>query len=164
MRKWNLCSQIPRQSRWEREWKEEGKQQIMKTSLISADTSPRLSSHCWNQYKFLQWDVLKEKKKKKKNSWLLQLSHLLSCWNNQWDCSRWKKGCICQRSNPNISSRSHGENLQVARTLDSQSIQTEPFSEQGWREEHRLPAVRGSQGLWFFYSNKNYQLNKTLVR
>lgn len=39
------------ESRRERERREEGKQEIMKTSLISADTSLRLSRHCCNQYK-----------------------------------------------------------------------------------------------------------------
>lgn len=58
----NLTRQY-NESRREREWKEEGKREIMKTSLISPDTSPHLSCHCWNQYKFHCWDVLK-------NAWL----------------------------------------------------------------------------------------------
>lgn len=58
----------------EREWKEAVKQKIMKTSLISAETSPHLSCHCLNQYKFHLWDVLK-------NGRLWKLSHLLPHWH-----------------------------------------------------------------------------------
>lgn len=79
----NLCCLTIRGNASEREWNTEEKLEIMKTSLISADTSSRLSCHCWNQYKFLKWDALKK-------AWLWQLSHLLSHWNNQQNCTPWK--------------------------------------------------------------------------
>lgn len=64
----------------ERGWKEEGKQEIMKTSLISADASPHLSCHCWNQYKLHRWDALK-------NAWLRKMFRSLSRRHNLYNCT-----------------------------------------------------------------------------
>lgn len=70
----NRAGKNKESSAWRCEWKgkEGGKQEIMKTSLISTDPP----HHCWSHYQFRCWDVLK-------NAWLCKLSHSLSRRDNR---------------------------------------------------------------------------------
>lgn len=106
--------------------------QIMKTSLISVDTSPPLSPHCWKERKFLQRDVLK-------NPWLGKLFSLLSHWNNLHNSS------VCRNSKPNILWR----NLQVACTLRQQSMRAAALSA-GVKENGLFLLIMAHSGFDFY--------------
>lgn len=144
----------------ERGWKEAGKQEIMKTSLISADASSHLSCHCWNQYKFYRWDVLK-------NAWLWKLFHLLSRRCNL--LNRTMKDGICWSGNPKIFTQSQGGlwwNLQVVRNLDFQSMQWSRTRRSECRSEgnDRVSLLLVAHCAFDFYSSENCHFNKMLVR
>ena len=124
---------------WERG--EEGKQEIMKTSLISADTSPHLSHHCRKLYKFRGWDVLRKSLIVETTSQAVTVTIWMEMQTERAHCPSGNKlftqtlGVrmlyVCSISNEVTGAEWGDVNAGVA------------------GEEQRLPNVSGSLGRWF---------------